>query len=62
MKKNKSWGGHRPNSGRKTEENKPKVKVTISVSPEVKSKLNQLAQETGLSVSAIANKLLSKHL
>jgi transposase-like protein len=58
----KSWGGRRPNSGKKPDEDKPKIKLTISVSPEVKLKLNQLAQETGLSVSAIANQILSKHL
>jgi predicted transcriptional regulator len=38
------------------------VKLTISVSPQVKEKLNQLAQESGLSVSAIAHQFLSYYL
>jgi hypothetical protein len=57
----KSWGGRRPNSGRKADGDKPKIKLTISIDPEVKAKLNQIARENGISVSEIANQILRKY-
>lgn len=48
------WGGNRPNSGRKPEGERPKVKITITLSADLLELIDELAEiNRSLAISAI---------
>lgn len=54
----KKWGGTRKNSGRHKIGDEVRVKVSFTLEPALKAKLEAMAKEKGLSRSDLVNSLI----